>query len=74
MPGYEPLPSAARAEAVGAAVPAVPAASVPVWDTAVRIFHWSLVAGVVASWMTGGTGDRLHETVGYAVAGLIGFG
>ncbi len=58
------------AEAVGAEAPT---ASVPVWDAAVRIFHWSLVGGVVTAWISGGTGDRLHEIVGYAVAGLIAF-
>jgi cytochrome b/mono/diheme cytochrome c family protein len=58
------------AEAAGAEAPA---ASVPVWDAAVRIFHWSLVAGVVTAWISGGSGDRLHEIVGYAVAGLIAF-
>lgn len=62
------LPSSA--EAAGAEAPA---ASVPVWDSAVRIFHWSLVAGVVTAWISGGTGDRLHEIVGYAVAGLVAF-
>lgn len=59
--------------AESAAGAAVPAATVPVWDTAVRVFHWSLVAAVVTSWITGGSGDRLHETVGYAVAGLVAF-
>ncbi len=49
------------------------ATSVPVWDTAVRIFHWSLVALVVTSWISGGSGDRLHEIAGWAVAGLIAF-
>jgi cytochrome b/mono/diheme cytochrome c family protein len=49
------------------------ATSVPVWDAAVRIFHWSLVGLVVTAWISGGTGERLHEIVGYAVAGLIGF-
>jgi cytochrome b/mono/diheme cytochrome c family protein len=50
-----------------------PTTSVPVWDAAVRIFHWSLVGLVVTAWISGGTGDRLHEIVGYAVAGLIAF-
>ncbi len=68
MPDDRTLP--APAQAAGAEEPV---ASVPVWDTAVRIFHWSLVAGVVTAWITGGSGDRLHEIVGYAVAGLIAF-
>ena len=48
-------------------------ARVPVWDLAVRIFHWSLVTGVTIAWFTGGTGDRLHEMAGFTVAGLIAF-
>lgn len=47
--------------------------SAPVWDAAVRLFHWSLVALVVAAWISGGGGERLHEIVGYAVAGLVAF-
>ncbi len=50
-----------------------PSASVPVWDTAVRVFHWSLVGLVLTAWISGGTGDQLHEIVGYAVAGLLVF-
>ncbi len=68
MPEDGPLPT--WAEVAGDEAPAT---SVPVWDTAVRIFHWSLVAGVVTAWISGGSGDRLHEIVGYAVAGLIAF-
>ena len=41
-----------------------------VWDIAVRVFHWWLVAGVAAAWLTGGTGSRLHELAGSVVAGL----
>ena len=51
----------------------MPPTSVPVWDTAVRIFHWSLVALVITAWISGGSGEHLHEIVGYAVAGLIAF-
>ena len=64
--GQPPL----SAGAVGAEAPKT---SVPVWDAAVRIFHWSLVGLVVTAWISGGTGERLHEIVGYAVAGLIAF-
>lgn len=44
-----------------------------VWDVAVRVFHWLLVAGVAVAWLSGGTGHRVHETVGFAVAGLLAF-
>lgn len=47
--------------------------SVQVWDLAVRIFHWSLVACVLAAWWTGGSGHRAHEILGYTVLGLIAF-
>jgi cytochrome b/mono/diheme cytochrome c family protein len=66
----DPGPLPPSDESVGAQAPA---ASVPVWDAAVRVFHWSLVALVVTAWISGGSGERLHEIVGYAVAGLIAF-
>lgn len=46
---------------------------VPVWDVATRVFHWSLVCLVAAGWLTGGTGSRWHEVIGFAVGGLILF-
>ncbi len=46
---------------------------VPVWDVAVRLFHWGLVAAVLVSWFTGGSGNRVHEISGSAVAALLGF-
>ncbi len=43
-----------------------------VWDIGVRLFHWSLVAGVFGSYFL--TSPRwLHLWLGYAVAGLIAF-
>lgn len=44
-----------------------------VWDRAVRVFHWLLVAGVAVAWYTSGSGHRVHEFAGSVVAGLIGF-
>ncbi len=44
-----------------------------VWDIAVRVFHWCLVAGVAAAWLTGGTGSRFHELAGSVVGGLLIF-
>ena len=46
--------------------------SVRVWDLGVRLFHWSLVAGVAASYLS--ENERfLHKTLGYIVMGLIAF-
>lgn len=50
-----------------------PAGHVPVWDVAIRLFHWGLVATVATSYFTGGTGLRFHEIAGSAVAGLLVF-
>jgi cytochrome b len=46
---------------------------VVVWDIAVRVFHWSLVAGIALAWSTGGTGSRIHEMMGYGVGALLIF-
>lgn len=48
------------------------APSVPVWDLLIRVFHWSLVAGFLAAWITGHEWDLAHLIAGYWVAGLIG--
>ena len=43
-----------------------------VWDIGVRLFHWSLVAGVFGAYLF--TSPRwLHLWLGYTVAGLIAF-
>jgi len=42
-----------------------------VWDPLVRIFHWSLVAGIAFAWITSEGLDRAHELIGYGVAILI---
>jgi cytochrome b len=45
---------------------------VKVWDIAVRLFHWSLVTSVVATYLL--TEQRsLHRNLGYVVLGLIAF-
>lgn len=44
---------------------------VKVWDPLVRIFHWSLVAGVALAWITSDQGRSLHEPIGYAVIALV---
>jgi cytochrome b len=49
-------------------------AIVEVWDLPIRLFHWSLVACLVALWATGEFGFMdLHEIVGVAVLILILF-
>jgi len=53
-----------------------PANRVRVWDPAVRLFHWSLVAGFVVAWLSGEAEERgliLHVYSGYVVGGLIIF-
>lgn len=43
-----------------------------VWDPLVRIFHWSLVAGMAVE-MLAEAGTDTHELVGYSLLGLIAF-
>jgi len=46
---------------------------IKVWDIAVRIFHWSLVAAFVIAYLSGEELERLHEIAGYVVLGLVAF-
>ncbi|MGB8812707.1 MAG: cytochrome b/b6 domain-containing protein [Paracoccaceae bacterium] len=46
---------------------------ITVWDRAVRVFHWSLVAAFAVAWLSAEENSELHEIAGYVVAGLIGF-
>jgi cytochrome b len=49
-------------------------APTPVWDPYVRIFHWLLVVGIAASWITGENGwYETHYQIGCCVAWLIIF-
>lgn len=47
--------------------------SVKVWDIAVRLFHWSLVAAFLFAYITGEHFESLHEAIGYFIIGLIVF-
>lgn len=46
---------------------------IKVWDIAVRIFHWSLVASFAFAWLSAEEWDKAHEYVGYYIGGLIIF-
>ncbi len=47
---------------------------VAVWDLPIRIFHWALLALVVAAWWSQKSGDlNLHRIVGSTVVGLLVF-
>ena len=49
--------------------------TVKVWDWPVRVFHWTLATSVIGAFVTGESEDfeRLHQTLGWVAAGLIGF-
>ena len=49
--------------------------TIKVWDIPTRLFHWLLVLGILAMWLTADVFDRLglHMTIGYALIGLIVF-
>jgi cytochrome b len=49
----------------------VPPATVNVWDSFVRILHWSLVALFAIAFLTGDEIEWLHLWSGYAIAGLV---
>ncbi|MEP6826955.1 MAG: cytochrome b/b6 domain-containing protein [Aestuariivirga sp.] len=42
-----------------------------VWDIFVRLFHWSLVAGMAAAWFTSSIRSETHQWIGLAVAALV---
>ena len=44
---------------------------VRVWDSFVRIFHWSLVSLFILAFVTGDETEWLHLAAGYAIAVLI---
>lgn len=46
---------------------------VKIWDLALRLFHWSLLAAFVFAWVSADNWDRAHELSGYVIAALIGF-
>jgi cytochrome b len=44
-----------------------------VWDIAIRIFHWSLVAAFTIAYLTEDDFETLHTYAGYTVLGLVTF-
>lgn len=64
-------PSSSPAEAAG-----TPARrGILVWDAPLRVFHWLMVLSFAGAWITAES-ERwrlLHVTLGYTMAGLVGF-
>ncbi len=48
-----------------------PTERVPVWDRFVRVFHWSLVACVLANGFITEAGEWLHQWLGYTAVALV---
>lgn len=67
--------SGSRAEAHAAGQAAQPANRILVWDAPVRVFHWLMVLCFFGAFITAES-ERwrlLHVTLGYTMAGLVGF-
>ncbi|NOQ76661.1 MAG: cytochrome B [Methylococcaceae bacterium] len=47
--------------------------SKPVWDIAIRVFHWSLVVMFVIAYLSGEDESELHIYAGYIILALISF-
>jgi len=47
--------------------------SKPVWDIAVRLFHWSLVVSFIVAYLTGDDESDIHVYAGYIILGLVIF-
>ena len=48
-----------------------PNSNIPVWDPAVRLFHWSLAAAFLVAYMTEDYWEILHVNAGYLIGGLL---
>lgn len=44
---------------------------VAVWDPLIRVFHWTLAAAFLLTYVSGEQGYALHEWAGYAVLALV---
>ncbi len=46
----------------------------PIWDIPTRLFHWLLVVGLIASWLSYENDELLwHSRIGFAILFLIAF-
>ncbi|MFM2067661.1 MAG: hypothetical protein RLZZ584_2570 [Pseudomonadota bacterium] len=66
-------PAAAAGRAAGS--PSVRSGQALVWDAPVRVFHWLAVLCFAGAWLTAES-ERwrlVHVTLGYTLAGLVGF-
>lgn len=63
--------SAYRAEAARESAPG----KVLIWDAPVRVFHWLTVLSFAGAWLTAESErwQLVHVTLGYTMAGLLGF-
>lgn len=64
------MPFASPADAAPPALPRI-----LVWDAPVRVFHWLMVIGFAGAYLTAES-ERwrlVHVTLGYTMAGLVGF-
>ena len=53
---------------------ALPSSSVKVWDGAIRLFHWSMAAMIVAMWWTAENHAMdWHRRIGMVLVGLVVF-
>ncbi len=43
-----------------------------VWDIVIRLFHWSLVAGMAAAWISSSSRSEIHQWIGLGVVALVG--
>jgi cytochrome b len=46
---------------------------VRVWDPAVRVFHWALVAAFATAWLSAEESRNVHHFAGYVIVGLVAF-
>ncbi len=63
--------SAAAVSATEAGEEAGAGQTIRVWDPFVRLFHWTLVAGIAAEWITSDGWGKVHEWIGYGIIALV---
>ncbi len=52
---------------------AISTREIKVWDSAVRLFHWALVAAFAVAWLTEDDWQSLHVYAGYLIGLLVTF-